>query len=144
MLGRMSLRLGLLVVLAGFLLGAACDGDDNVAGPGPACPNEQPAPGEACPQAGLTCNYFTGCDQFYPATCQDNLTWSVVDECVPFGGAGGVGGPSGGGGQAGAGGGGGGGGGGGQGGQGNGGEAGRGEAGLGGEAGFGSAGFGGF
>ena len=59
------------------------------------CPNEVPDDGNACPEAGLVCNYFTGCDTFHAATCQQSLTWSFDNTCVPpdpLGGAGGVGG----------------------------------------------------
>lgn len=99
------------VCVAALLCLGACDDDDvGVNAPGVPCPNVVPADGAACPSAGLVCNYFTGCETYYPATCGENLKWSFSDDCVihhggadAAGGTGGTGGadPVGGGGGAG-------------------------------------------
>jgi hypothetical protein len=77
----------LVAALALVLSFGACEDDDTVAGPPTPCPNDVPSQGSPCPEPGLVCSYFTGCEQFYPATCQGNGTWDIADECVPFGGA---------------------------------------------------------
>jgi hypothetical protein len=72
----------------------ACEDNDPVPLSTATCPNELPISGAPCPEAGLVCNYFTGCEQFYPATCEGNLTWRVENTCSPpaASGAGGAGG----------------------------------------------------
>jgi hypothetical protein len=47
------------------------------------CPNEIPASGAPCARAGQVCRYFTGCGEYYPATCQHDLSWRMEDGCVP-------------------------------------------------------------
>jgi hypothetical protein len=68
---------------------AACNEPDPIDVSTVTCPSSVPENGAPCPTAGLVCNYFTGCEQYYPATCGDDLTWSFEDGCqLPEGGAG--------------------------------------------------------
>ena len=88
-------RLGLVVWLPLIALALACDADDPVDVSYATCPNTAPVHGTACPEAGLSCSYFTGCSQYVAATCEASGTWSFEDTCVPPTGLGGTGGTGG-------------------------------------------------
>ena len=75
-------------VCLALALAAGCEGDEPLDVSAAGCPNEVPTDGSSCPRAGLVCNYYTGCETFYPASCGDDLRWSFEDECALAGGAG--------------------------------------------------------
>lgn len=68
-------------VLAVAVLAVACDDDETIDKSTVACPNAVPEDGGPCNHPGMVCNYFTGCEQFFPATCGDDLRWSFEDGC---------------------------------------------------------------
>jgi hypothetical protein len=89
------------MALGAVSLAASCD-DETAVAAHVSCPNDLPAHGTPCPEAGLVCNYFTGCVTYYPATCQPDLTWKTDDACMGAGGTGASGGTAGSGGTGGS------------------------------------------
>jgi len=64
------------------LLVGGCDEQETVEESPASCPNEVPRDGDPCPTAGLVCHYYTGCVDYYPATCQSDGTWQFDDLCT--------------------------------------------------------------
>jgi hypothetical protein len=59
----------------------ACHDDGATRAAKNSCPNTLPKTGAPCPEVGMICNYFTGCEQYYPAICEADETWQVNDDC---------------------------------------------------------------
>ncbi len=84
----MRLQLAAMLAVGSLALGSlattgACVDEEPVPNNHISCPNEIPEDGTPCSSIGAICNYFTGCQQYYPATCQANGTWKLDDQCQP-------------------------------------------------------------